>query len=43
MVEGEETGTVLSPLLERLNRTASKVVTMLVTDFESDRRSVYLA
>ncbi|XP_007578078.1 essential meiotic structure-specific endonuclease subunit 2 isoform X1 [Poecilia formosa] len=32
--DGEETGTVLSPLLECLNR--NKVVTMLVTDFESD-------
>ncbi|XP_027895623.1 essential meiotic structure-specific endonuclease subunit 2 isoform X2 [Xiphophorus couchianus] len=32
--DGEETGTVLSPLLERLNW--NKVVTMLVTDFESD-------
>ncbi|MEQ2316193.1 hypothetical protein AMECASPLE_030172 [Ameca splendens] len=37
--EGEETemGTVLSPLLECLNRKANKVVTMLVTDFESDQ------
>ncbi|XP_017166132.1 probable crossover junction endonuclease EME2 isoform X2 [Poecilia reticulata] len=32
--DGEETGTVLSPLLECLNR--DKVVTMLVTDLESD-------
>lgn len=39
MVEGEETGTVLCPLLERLNRTASKVVTMLVTGLESDQRT----
>ncbi|XP_054914020.1 probable crossover junction endonuclease EME2 isoform X2 [Poeciliopsis prolifica] len=31
--DGQETGTVLSPLLECLNR--NKVVTMLVTDFES--------
>uniref|UniRef100_A0A096MF89 ERCC4 domain-containing protein n=1 Tax=Poecilia formosa TaxID=48698 RepID=A0A096MF89_POEFO len=37
--DGEETGTVLSPLLECLNR--NKVVTMLVTDFESDHWSVY--
>ncbi|MEQ2265766.1 hypothetical protein XENORESO_012241 [Xenotaenia resolanae] len=37
--EGEEMemGTVLSPLLECLNRKANKVVTMLVTDFESDQ------
>lgn len=37
--DGEETGTVLSPLLECLNW--NKVVTMLVTDFESDHWSVY--
>ncbi|XP_047233733.1 probable crossover junction endonuclease EME2 isoform X3 [Girardinichthys multiradiatus] len=37
--EGEEMemGTVLSPLLECLNRKANKVVTMLVMDFESDQ------
>ncbi|XP_037546767.1 probable crossover junction endonuclease EME2 [Nematolebias whitei] len=37
--EGDGTGTVLSPLLERLNRDATQVVTMLVTDSEAVYRS----
>ena len=42
--EGEETGvgSFLSPLLERLNRDAKKVVTLLVTDSQQDYRSVCL-
>ncbi|XP_035001006.1 probable crossover junction endonuclease EME2 isoform X1 [Hippoglossus stenolepis] len=39
--EGEETGvgSFLSPLLERLNRDAKKVVTLLVTDSQQDYRT----
>lgn len=43
--EGEEegVGSFLSPLLECLNRDAKKVVTLLVTDSQTDYRSVHMS
>lgn len=43
--EGEEAGEgpLLSPLLERLNRDAKKVVTLLVTDSQPDYRLVHVS